>query len=240
MIEQQIIRRIAVSIGLLCAAAGAVVPASAAPVFSAAETTVSNCITGGENPVTGALNSTPVNGGSGVVLSGSASSTGSGVFCLDLEWRGALSGSIDPTNNIPIAFDYTVNFTAPTFTFVQSFVYVQLDHEPYVSQGFNQSGYGYGGLIADGSGQFTSTPGLSIEWPGPADGAPRAFRNYYARLVVSAESESSTIETLSVNVPAATSIDLGVVRATSVPAPEVGTLMGIALLAASWLRRRIG
>ena len=232
----------ALGVGLVCCAAVAVVPASAAPIFSAAETTVSNCITGSENPVTGALNSTPVNGGAGVVLSGSASSTGSGGFCLNLEWRGALSGSIDPTNSIPIAFDYSVNFTDAAPMLVQSALVFEFSHEAYVPRGSigRQGAFGANLSPVDGTGRFTSAPGLSIDSAGPADGAARAFRSYYAQLSVSAVSESSRIETLSVNVPAATSIDLGVVRATSVPAPEVGTLMGIGLLAASWLRRRSG
>ena len=175
MIEQQTIRRIAVGVGLACAAAGAVVPASAAPVFSAAETTVTNCITGSANPVTGVLNSTPVNGGAGVVLSGEASNSGSGLLCLNLEWRGARSGSIDPTNSIPIAFDYTVNFTDAAPTLVESALYFEISHEPYVSGGFNQGGYSYGSPYVAGTGRVTSAPGLNIDWPGPADGAARAF-----------------------------------------------------------------
>ncbi len=240
MIEQQIIRRIAVSMGLVCAAAAADVPACAAPIFGAAETTVSNCISGSVNPVTGMLNATPVNSGAGVVLAGSASSGGTGGFCLNLEWTGTLGGSIDATNAIPIAFDYTVDFTGVLPTFVQSDLYFEIRHEPYVSQGFNQSGYCYSSPSVDGTGRFTSAPGLNLEWPGPTDGTPRVFRSYYARLLLSAESLGPSIETLSVNVPAASSIELGVVRATSVPAPEVGALMGIGLLAASWLRRRSG
>ena len=56
-------------------------------------------------------------------------------------------------------------------------------------------------------------------------------------MIVLYENLGSTTEALSVDIPAATSVDLGVVRRGSVPAPGAGALMVIGLASVA-LRRR--
>ena len=212
-------------------------PTWAAPIFAPASTlTVSTCTQDGSNVPQGSASADVVNDGKGVVLSGNATSTGASAHCIKLEWGGALDGNIEAFNSIPVAFDYSVDFSAVTATYLYSFLQVSFFHEPYFVGDFNQRGYAYIDS-RNGNGQFTSQPNISLEWPGPSDGSTRRFRSYSAELTVHALGDTDSVETLSVNVPIATSIDLGVLRRTDVPEPSHGALLALGFAATLRLRR---
>ena len=209
-------------------------PAAAAPIFGPAETAALSCTPDGSNPVTGTLQATAVNDGRGLVLSGAATSTGVGVICMELNWFGSLTGSIDASNSVPVAFDYSIDFSGPA-SLVTSTVAVSLFHEAYMVGPFTQGGFGFSAPM-EGIGQILSAPDLALEWPGPADGSTRAFTSYVATLQVLARADGANANTLSVSIPASTSIDLGQVRRSSVPEADMAGLLALALLAA--VRRR--
>ena len=142
-------------------------PAFAAPVFGSATNLQLTGCSGNPNVPSGSLSANPVNGGAGVILSGSASVTDVTTLCMQLEWGGPMSGSIDSIVDIPIAWDFTVSVTDPTVPVLATDIYIEISHEPYLVDGFNQGGWAYGTSF-NGAGQFTSPANLSLTWYGPA------------------------------------------------------------------------
>ena len=140
MKKPETLLRFVLGMGLAFAAT---VPAFAAPVFnSASNLQITGCF-GNPNVPSGSLASNPVNGGAGVILSGSASVTDATTLCMQLEWGGSMSGSIDSIADIPIAWDFNVSVTDLAQPVVSSDIYLEISHQPYFVGGFNQGGYAY-------------------------------------------------------------------------------------------------
>lgn len=225
--------RLLVGMGLALAITA---PAFAAPIFGAANNLQITACYGNPNTPSGSLSATQVNGGAGVILSGSASVTAGDTLCMQLEWGGSMSGSVDPVTDIPIGWDLLTSVTDSTQPTVSTDIYIEIRHEPYVIGGFNQGGWAYG-TSRIGTGQFMSPANLRLTWPGPPPETPRSFTSYYVRMLVLYENLSSTQETLSVDIPSATSIDLGDLRGGVVPEPATWSLMAAGLAGIAWRRR---
>jgi hypothetical protein len=217
----------------------ALTPTFAAPIFGpASNLQVSGC-PGNPNVPSGSLSANPVNGGAGVILSGSASVTDVTTLCMQLEWLGSMSGSVDTIADIPIAWDFTVSVTDLALPVLSSNIYIEISHQPYFISGFNQGGYTYSTSYL-GTGQFTSLPNLSLNWPGPPPENPRNFTSYYVRMIVLYENTGATTQTLSIDIPSATSIDLGYLQggpSTGVPEPATWGLIAAGLAGVAWRRR---
>jgi hypothetical protein len=232
MKREETLRRLCVGVGLAVATAA---PAFAAPMFGAATYAgIADC--NGINTPGGSLSATPVNGGAGVILSGSASVTGDTSLCMILEWRGAMSGPVDAVTDIPIAWDVLTSVTDPADPAVSTDIYIEISHQAYPVGQFNQVGFAYSTSQA-GAGPFTSPPNLSLTWPGPPPGTPRDFTSYYVRMLVLYENLGSTLETFSIDIPTDTSIDLGDVRRNVVPEPAIPSLFAAGLAGLAWRRR---
>ena len=119
-------------------------PAFAAPIFGAANNLRISACPSNPNTPGGSLNATPVNGGAGVILSGSASVTANHTLCMQLEWGGSMSGSVDAVADVPIAWDVLTSVTDLTEPVVSTDIYIEVSHEPYLVGTFNQGGYADG------------------------------------------------------------------------------------------------
>ena len=71
----------------------------------------------------------------------------------------------------------------------------------------------------------------------PSPGNASNFISYYVRMLVLYENLSSTPETLSVDIPSATSIDLGYLRGGVVPEPATWGLVAAGVARIAWRRR---
>ena len=79
-----------------------------------------------------------------MILSGSASVTADHTLCMQLEWGGSMSGRVVAVADIPIAWDLLTSVTDSTQPVVSTDIYIQINHEPYIIDNFNQSGWAYG------------------------------------------------------------------------------------------------
>lgn len=235
MRRQETLFRLLLGMGLALATTA---PAFAAPIFGAASNLQITACYGNPNTPSGSLSATPVNGGAGAILSGSASVTAGGTLCMQLEWGGSMSGSVDTVADVPIAWDVLTSVTDLTEPVVSTDIYIEVSHEPYMVGTFNQGGYAYG-TSRVGIGQFTSPANLRMTWSGPPPETPRNFTSYYVRSIVLYENTSSNLETLSVDLPSATSINLGNLRGGVVPEPATWSLIAAGLAGIAWRRRAI-
>lgn len=214
-------------------------PAWAAPIYGPAnlEQGASSCFD--DTPaVAQGVNAQVVNSGRGLVLSGKGSVAGSGDLCVQLTWRGTMTGNIDSPNNIPVAWDFTVGYEGPAGAEVASSIFVQFDHDPYLVGTINQGGYGI--YETFGSGHVVSAPDLAIGWPSPIDHEPRSFLAYSVKVQASVFADPGSVGTLTLDVPARSSVDLGDVQRTSVPAADMGALLALGIAAMVRLRRYRG
>lgn len=210
----------------------------ALPVFQAPTISGLSGCGGQASPTpTGSLAASVVNAGAGLTLSGSASSIGAGSHCMSFNWFGPAFGPVGtPPVGVPLAWDFTLGTTASQgLTGNLSFT---LYHTPY----FN----GFGDTIAFstsydmfGPGQFTGSSTMTI--PTPPGNLALDYTFYSVDFVVRLNNPGGSSETVTVNIPAGTSIDLGAVNAgpPGNGVPEPATWLSLSAgLAALALRRR--
>ncbi|MBL8144454.1 MAG: PEP-CTERM sorting domain-containing protein [Acidobacteria bacterium] len=158
---------------------------------------------------------------------------------MQLEWGGSMSGTIDSVADVPLAWDFSVSVSDQAQPLVSTDVYFEVSHQAYLVGGFNQGGYAYSTSVI-GPGHFTSPANLRLNWPGPPPHTPRSFTSYYVRMIVlyaNSDATTPTTETLSIDIPSATSLDLGDVRRRVVPEPATWGLIAAGLAGVAWRKR---
>jgi len=225
--------------------------AEAAPIFGSPTSSGSFSCDGQPTETSPTLAGATVNNGRAITLSGAGSVTGVGVQCISFSWTGSLSGTLEANNLIPLAWDFTVITTGNLSSEIEAFSPFQLEGNPYWSfegtflgfvpyldGNFNVGGQGIG--RKGGSG--TQTLSGIWQFATPASGVGNAYTDYSVNLRASAFFGPAG-GTLSVDIPAGTSIDIGPLSDTNNEArvPEPATVLILPVgIAGIWLLRKRG
>jgi hypothetical protein len=210
----------------------------ALPIFQAPTISgLTGCGGQGSPTPAGSVAASVVNAGAGLTLSGSGSSTGVGVHCMTFNWFGPASGPVGaPPVAVPLAWDFTLGTTASTG--LTGNLSITLYHTPY-DNGPGQATAFSVSYDMFGPGQFTGANTITI--PTPPGNLALDYTFYSVDLLVILNNRNGGSETVTVNIPAATSIDLGTVNAgpPGNGIPEPATWLSLSAgLAALALRRR--
>ncbi|MCX6611708.1 MAG: PEP-CTERM sorting domain-containing protein [Acidobacteria bacterium] len=236
---------------LVLMAVAALARVEAAPIFGSPTSSGTYSCDGQPTETSPTVAGTTVNNGKAITLSGSGSVSGVGEQCISFTWTGAMSGALEANNSIPLAWDFTVTadgdiasgIEAPSPFFFEgnpywSFDGTSLNFETYLDGSSNIGGQGIGSK----GGAGTQTLNTIWQFSTPPAGVGKAFTFYTVNFRVSALFGANG-GTLSVDIPAGTSIDFGPLTDTNpnpaVPEPATMLILPAGIAGILLLRKRI-